>query len=76
MGKGEHKSPEFLRVNPFGKVPALEETGPEPWSLNESGAILSTSPRSMTGTSRRTRIKELKYCSGFCLRFSGSCDAT
>lgn len=40
MGKGEHKSPEFLRVNPFGKVPALEETGPEPWSLNESGAIL------------------------------------
>lgn len=40
MSKGEHKSPEFLRVNPFGKVPALQETGPEPWSLSESGAIL------------------------------------
>ncbi|KAF6004608.1 hypothetical protein F1559_004703 [Cyanidiococcus yangmingshanensis] len=40
MSKGEHKSPDFLRVNPFGKVPALQETGPEPWSLSESGAIL------------------------------------
>jgi glutathione S-transferase len=40
MAKGEHKSPEYLRVNPFGKVPALAEIGPEPWSLYESGAIL------------------------------------
>jgi len=35
--KREHKSPEFLKVNPFGKVPALEDGD---LKLFESGALL------------------------------------
>jgi glutathione S-transferase len=35
--RGEHKSPEFLKVNPRGKVPAIIHDG---FALAESGAIL------------------------------------
>ncbi|PNW74088.1 hypothetical protein CHLRE_13g584850v5 [Chlamydomonas reinhardtii] len=37
MRKGEHKSPQFLAINPFGKVPAMTD-GDLP--IFESGAIL------------------------------------
>lgn len=37
MTKGEHKSPAFLRVNPNGKVPALEDGDVRLW---ESAAIM------------------------------------
>lgn len=42
---GEHRQPPFLAINPFGKMPALEDTalvGPDggPLKLFESGAIL------------------------------------
>ena len=41
LTKGEQRQPEFLAVNPFGKVPALEEhDGRDSWTLSESGAIL------------------------------------
>eukprot|EP00871_Galdieria_phlegrea_P001048 jgi/Galph1/1944/GphlegSOOS_G589.1 len=40
LSKQEHKSPEYLHVNPFGLVPALKETNGDMWSLFESGAIL------------------------------------
>jgi len=36
LTKGEHKSPEYLKVNPVGKVPALEDDG---FCLFESNAI-------------------------------------
>ncbi|KAI8466418.1 MAG: thioredoxin-like protein [Monoraphidium minutum] len=35
--KREHKSPEFLAVNPFGKLPAISDGG---FNLFESGALL------------------------------------
>ena len=42
FGKGEHKSAEFLAINPSGAVPAiLEETPGQPdFTLSESHAIL------------------------------------
>jgi glutathione S-transferase len=57
MGKGEHKSPAYLAINPNGKVPALEDDGFVVWESNailcylgakkpESGLLL-TDPRGM-----------------------------
>ena len=37
MGKGEHRSPEYRAINPYGRVPTLEEDG---FVLYESTAIL------------------------------------
>ena len=36
LTKGEHKSPEYMEVNPFGRVPALDDDG---YKLAESAAI-------------------------------------
>ena len=38
VGKGEHRSPEFLAVNPNGKVPALVDGDVKMW---ESVAIMA-----------------------------------
>jgi len=37
MAKGAHRSPDYLRLNPYGRVPTLEEDG---FVLYESTAIL------------------------------------
>lgn len=38
MAKGAHKSPEYLALNPYGRVPTIEEDG---FVLYESAAILN-----------------------------------
>lgn len=43
LQKGEHKQPDFLRINPFGVVPAMvDPDGPEgsPVTITQSGAIM------------------------------------
>ena len=43
FGKGDQRTPEFLSLNPYGKIPAIiDPSGPggEPLPLFESGAIL------------------------------------
>src|SRR5215510_1964034 len=43
FGKNEQRTPEFLSLNPYGKIPAiLDPSGPDgkPLALFESGAIL------------------------------------
>lgn len=37
MAKGEHKTPEYLKINPLGKVPAIDDGGTVIW---DSQAIL------------------------------------
>ncbi len=37
MANGAHKAPEFLKISPFGKVPAIDDSG---YTLADSNAIL------------------------------------
>jgi glutathione S-transferase len=39
MGRGEHKEPDYLRINPTGRVPAL--TLPDTTTIGETGAIVT-----------------------------------
>jgi len=38
LPKGEHKTPEYLAINPFGKIPAIDDDG---FYLFESNAIMT-----------------------------------
>jgi len=68
--KGEHKSPEFRRVNPKGKVPALEMGSQV---LTENVAILTylnecfpqagLLPPAVTAADRARQIADLCFCS-------------
>jgi len=37
MANGAHKAPEYLKISPFGKVPAIDDSG---YTLSDSNAIL------------------------------------
>jgi len=37
LGAGEHRKPEFLKINPIGKIPAIDDDG---FKLAESNAII------------------------------------
>lgn len=40
LGKGEQKTPEFLRINPNGRIPAIVDRANGDFAVFESGAIM------------------------------------
>lgn len=51
--KGTHKTPEFLRLNPFGQVPVLDDGGTVVFDSTRSS---STSQRATTPTAAGCRV--------------------
>jgi len=40
LGAGEQKRPEFLAINPNGRIPAIVDSGEDDFAIFESGAIM------------------------------------
>jgi GSH-dependent disulfide-bond oxidoreductase len=41
LGKGDQKQPDFLRINPNGRIPAIVDRASDDFAVFESGAIVS-----------------------------------
>ena len=50
VSREQRKSPEYLKINPAGAVPALQDGD---WVLTQNAAILITSPTVSRGARRR-----------------------
>ena len=71
LGKGENKSPEFLAVNPNGKVPALSDDGVNLWESNAIMAYLAQKAGSdLWPTDSATQIDTLRWLAWDASHFS------
>src|SRR6185437_5962390 len=68
---GEQFSPEFAKINPLLKVPAIVDNdgpGGKPYTVIESGAILIYLRRRPANSSRTNLLRATTPCSGSCSR--------
>lgn len=63
LGKGEQKSPDFLAVNPNGKVPALTDGGLRLWESNSIMAYLARAAGSSLWPEGAHQIDVLRWLS-------------
>ncbi len=63
LGRGEHKTPEFLAMNPNGKVPVLQDGGRSLWESNAIMCYLSDAAKSDLWPHDARQIDVLRWLS-------------
>lgn len=63
LAKGEHKQPDFLAMNPNGKVPVLEDGGKTVWEANAIMCYLADAAGSDLWPGDRRQIEVIRWLS-------------
>ncbi|WP_119462179.1 glutathione S-transferase family protein [Rhodospirillaceae bacterium SYSU D60014] len=70
LGKGEHKRPEYLAINPNGVVPALEDSGKTLWESNAIMCYLADKAGSDLWPHDERQIEIIRWLSWDALEFA------